>query len=470
MAVTLYSAVSKPPQSKPLPVAEPQVSIESLFVQLDKHLQAHESVQIVHAEIAEESLTFVDQKNVTLFNEYMRQLQRNLGVSPQLVSPIAVESMPVVTVNYDLALEGWLKTMWEKIKGFFSKIYESIKEFMKKHFTRLGRLKNKLKNIQTVAKETDKNIAQVRIEDIPSSLASKFKGVGQISEATVTKIIKTSSDAVTEIKSISSMTSNFASNGIVDADFVTNIRKLKEVALNATKQIGENDAKKKNLKFTDFKGKRAIKEDNKSLAEIAKNAKALGEDMEADVSEMGQGGDTSDESLQQKGQQAYKEYMKKLVGTLEKFKDVPMVGGKTIKKVSVTEDNELEVEFEEEGDAEDVKGATLTNKEGVQKLAAEALKMIELGEAQADAYAKTNDTIMDKLKAIDNLILDIDRNDPAKYGSYKKVLDQQIRTRLNMMKVLFRSYNQVSRNFYEVAVNTGDAVVDYCVICMKNFK
>lgn len=162
--------------------------------------------------------------------------------------------------------------------------------------------------------------------------------------------------------------------------------------------------------------------------------------------------------------------MKKLVGTLEKFKDVPMVGGKTIKKVSVTEDNELEVEFEEEGDAEDVKGATLTNKEGVQKLAAEALKMIELGEAQADAYAKTNDTIMDKLKAIDNLILDIDRNDPAKYGSYKKVLDQQIRTRLNMMKVLFRSYNQVSRNFYEVAVNTGDAVVDYCVICMKNFK
>jgi hypothetical protein len=77
---------------------------------------------------------------------------------------------------------------------------------------------------------------------------------------------------------------------------------------------------------------------------------------------------------------------------------------------------------------------------------------------------------MKLLTRIDNLIVDIDRNDPERYGKYRKLLDKRIRTRLNMMRVLFRSYNQVSRNFSEVAVNTGDAVVDYCVICMKNFK
>ena len=102
-------------------------------------------------------------------------------------------------------------------------------------------------------------------------------------------------------------------------------------------------------------------------------------------------------------------------------------------------------------------------------LSTEALKLIEVSEKQMGQYAKANDTILKNLNKIDNLIVDIDRVDPARYGPYRKRLDNLVRTRLNMMRMVFRSFNQVSRSFTENALNTGDAVVDYCVISMKNF-
>ena len=457
----------------PSAVVLPSVSVETLFAQLDNHLRGYESVQTVYAHVACESLTFVDTKNVVLFNEYMRVLGENLGVPAKSVDITCLESQHLASVNCELSLEGWLKDMWTKIKGFFSKIFNSIKEFMKKYFTRLGRLKNKLSNIKTVAGESGKGMGAARLENLPSGLASKFKGFGDITETEVSKVVKTARDAMNEIKTISNTTRTVASNGVVSREFISEIKRLKEVALAATKQISDNKAQKSELGvFKDRKERKEINNENKTLAQTAKDAQAKSDVMDDTI--VGAGvtdGGGSDESQQAAGQEAFKEYLKSVTTILEKYVNVKMVGGKTITKVSVNNDNELEVEFDEsDGDNEPAKAASLTNSEGVSKLAGDALDMIKDAESQSDTYVKTNDEIMKLLSTIDGLVADIDRNEPERYGKYRQVLDKQIRTRLNMMKVLFRSYNQVSRNFFEVGMNTGDAVVDYCVVCMKNFK
>lgn len=448
-------------------VSPSSVSTEALFHQLDHHLQAYASVQTVYSEIASESLTFVDTKNVVLFNEYIHQLQRNFGLAPQQVSPIALESVSPVTVNHELSLEGWMKDMWVKIKGFFGKIYDSIKEFMAKHLTRLGRLKNKLKNIQTVAEESTKNIGPAHLDEVPSGLASKFKGFGSINESVIAKLSKTTMVMGAELQSISAAGADAAKNGVLDANFISEIKKLKEVALAAGKQIDANKDQRSKLGILkDRKERSQINEDNKTLSEVSKSAQAQADQGDATVLQAG--ATSEDDDSDKKGQDIYKKYLKTVVDSLEKFKGEKMISGKTISKVTVSEDNELTVEFEEEGDP--AKDMALTNKEGIKALCSQALDMIEAAEKQSGAFAKTNDEIMKQLQAVDNLIADIDRNDPERYGQYRKVLDKKIRTRLNMMKVLFRSYNQVGKNFFDVCLLTGDAVVDYSVICLKNFK
>lgn len=469
MSRYLYQQAPSIPVRRPTP--QPEVSVEALFDQLGNHMQAYESVQKVYAHVSSESLAFVDNKNVVLFNEYMSMMGKNFGVAPKLVNPAALESQHLATVNYELALEGWIKDMWTKIKAFFTKIFQAIKDFMTKHFTRLGRLKNKLENIKTVAGESGKEMGPPRLDEIPSGLSSKFKVFDNITEQEVSKAIKSAHDAVNEIKALSNETKTVASTGIVSSDFVTEIKKLKDVALAANKQIGENNAKRGELGvFKDRKERAALKDDNKSLAQTAKDAQSKADQLDKTLVKTGDGFDDSDEGHEKSAQLSFKEYLKTVVSSLEKYVNVKMVGGKTITKVSVTDDNELEVEFDESEGGDGPSSALLTNSAGVQKLAGEALEMIKSSEAQGQVYAKTNDEIMKLLSTIDSLIVDIDRNDPERYGKYRKLLDKRIRTRLNMMRVLFRSYNQVSRNFSEVAVNTGDAVVDYCVICMKNFK
>lgn len=469
MSRYLYQQAPSIPVRRPTP--QPEVSVEALFDQLGNHMQAYESVQKVYAHVSSESLAFVDNKNVVLFNEYMSMMGKNFGVAPKLVNPAALESQHLATVNYELALEGWIKDMWTKIKAFFTKIFQAIKDFMTKHFTRLGRLKNKLENIKTVAGESGKEMGLVRLDEIPSGLSSKFKVFDNITEQEVSKAIKTAHDAVNEIKALSNETRTIAGAGIVSSDFITEIKKLKDVALSANKQIDDNKAKRSELGiFKDRKERAALKDDNKSLTKIAKDAQSEAGEKEKTLVKTGDDFENSDEGHEKSAQLAFKEYLKTVVSSLEKYVNVKMVGGKTITKVSVTDDNELEVEFNESDGGDGPNSALMTNSAGVQKLASEALEMIKSSEAQGQVYAKTNDEIMKLLSTIDSLIVDIDRNDPERYGKYRKLLDKRIRTRLNMMRVLFRSYNQVSRNFSEVAVNTGDAVVDYCVICMKNFK
>lgn len=465
MSRHLYQLAS-PVIAKPV-VAKPAVSIEALFGQLDNHMRAYESAQNVYGQVAAESLTFVDHKNVVLFNEYMSMMGKNFGVETKLVDPTALESQHLTTINHDLALEAWIKDMWGKIKAFFTKIFDAIKDFMTKHFTRLGRLKNKLNNIKTVAGESGKEMGPAQMDEVPSGLASKFKAFDTINEGEVSKAIKSARDAVNEIKKLSNETKVVAGTGILSSNFISEIKKLKDVALAANKQVGENDQRRKELGiFKDRQERSALKEDNKSLAQTAKDAQAKADDMDKTVQQVG---DIGGDNLEGEGQESFKSYLKTVVESLQRHVGIKLVGGKTITKVTVTDDNQLEVEFDE-SDSDGPSSILLTNSEGVSKLASEALDMIKDAESQSELYAKTNDEIMKLLGSIDNLIADIDRNEPERYGKYRQVLDKRIRTRLNMMRVLFRSYNQVSRNFSEVALGTGDAVVDYCVICMKNFK
>lgn len=472
MSNKLYSAVDPVVSVPPPLVNQPLVSVESLFTELDRHVKAYDSVQTVYNEIASESLTFVDNKNVVLFNEYMRVLQTNLGVSPKAVHHVALEQMPIATVNYEISLEGWLKSIWEKIKGFFKKIFDAVGEFMKRHFTRLGRIKMKLENIQKVAKESSKTMGLTFLDDLPSGLKSKFKGFGDISESTVTKGIAAAKDSVEEIKNIVALTNKAANSELLDANFVSEIKKLKETALAAQSKIANNKEARKDLTLLKGKDREEIgkmKKENKSLAQVAADATDESEFKDHIVKEVGADLHDTDDNMTQAAQETYKSYMEDVKKSLEKHVGVKVIGAKMIEKVEINGEGQLEVTLDEK-DGDEPKGANLTNAEGVQTLAAAALEMIKAAEDMASGYAKVNDAIMKRVGTVDSLIADIDRVDPERYGKYRAVLDKRIRTRLKMMQNLFRSYNQVNKNFFEVALSTGDAVVDYCVTSMKHFR
>ncbi len=453
----------------PIAYPQPVVCIETLFTQLDNHFHAYHSVQSIYAQVASESLTFVDPKNVVLFNEYVRVLQRNLGVAPKTVCPLALESMHPVTVNAELSLEGFLKDMWGKIKMFFTKIADAVKAFMTKHFTRLGRLKNKLKNLQTVAGETTKNIGTPRLDEAPSGLKSKFKGFDDITEQAVRDSVKTAADIVGQIKTIADLTNSTAKDGMIDAAFIADVKKLREAALAANKQIQANKDQKKDLGvFKDRAARKELDKDNKSLAQTAKDATQNADKIDDTVADLGKEAGEGDDALEQKAVDNFKQYGEKVIQALSAFKGKKMVGGQTLSKAEMNNEAELVVEFETSDD--EPEGVSLTSKEGVVALCKEAYELIDAAEKQSQIYAKTNDEIMKQLKAVDSLIIDIDRVDPQRYGKYRQVLDKKIRNRLTMVKIMFRSYNQINKNFFETVLDTGDAVVDYSVLSLKHFK
>ena len=182
---TIIPALESRQASQP---QEPDTTKQDMAA-LENHVKAYDSLSVVYDQVAHESFSFIDKGNYVLYNEYIKAVTSNLNVKqPPVVSQEAIQILPTVALNHHLSLEGFIGDMWEKIKGLFRRIYESVKKFFTSIFTRMGRIRSKLENLEKVLSSTDKDLKQLSVDKVPGGLASKYPFSGTLDQKVVTEV------------------------------------------------------------------------------------------------------------------------------------------------------------------------------------------------------------------------------------------------------------------------------------------
>lgn len=449
--------------------------VDSDIEALENHVDAYVSVSNVYEEVSSEAFSFVDKKNYTLFNEYMNVISKNLGIkNVPVVSTEAIAILPTVALNHHIALEGFIGDMWAKVKALFVKIYEGIKAFFKKHFTRLGSLKKKLNNLKEVLTDTDKDLKQLNLENIPSAISSKFPYSGMVDEAVVIKATEISGLAIAALEVTNKEATKLASRDILSKDFVAKVKTLKEqIAANSSK-IAENDSKKVGglgvLKKENRLNNKELNKENESLSAMNKDNKAEVEDAEGTLGNIVNSNidSTFDDTEYLAAKKEMAAYVKRVEQAFTKLTGKPIPGGKTVKEVKVTGEDGITLEFDTNKD--EPSSVSLGAKNGLLKLVTASIQNLETMEKATDNYTKVNDTIMNNLDAVDKLIAELDKvSDNKDYAKYKKVLQNKVKERLKLMQTFFTNYNKVNKTLIGVVADTCDGVVAYAVASLKHF-
>lgn len=450
-------------------------TLESDLILLDKHMLAYESLSTVFSEVSEECFNFVDKKNYTLFNEYIKTITRDLGVkSIPVVSTEAIEILPTAALNHHLALEGFIGTMWDKVKKLFVRIYEAVKSFFGRHFTRLGRLKKKLENLKEVLAETPKDLKQVNLDTVPSSLTSKFPYSGTISETTIERTIETAKLLVDILEVANKEGTELANRDILNKDFVAKVKSLKEKMGNINAKIEDNYSQKSNKIFKSAEEKAKNKElnkDNKNLQEMSKQTNAELKDEEGKLSDVvGDKGNQGVEFDDKEFEIAKKEmagYIKKLEDSFKKIVNKPITGGKTLKEVKITGEDGISLEFDTDKDTPS--DVTLGGKIGLAKMVDGVLATLTSMEKITNNYTKVNDTVMKNLDTVEKLIGDLEKVTGVNEAAYKKILQNKVRERLKLMQTFFKEYNRTNKELMSMVADIADGVVSYSVVSLKHF-
>ena len=441
--------------------------MKTLSIQVDGYL----SVGRVHDSVAAESMTFVDKKNITLYNEYVNLLATRMGVeAPKSVSTESFETEGQLAANYSISLEGWMKDMWEKIKAVFVKIYESVKAFFTKYFTRLGRLKKSLQNLQEAIGSTNKDIGDPSMENPPSALLNAFAGHSEVNNSTISASIANISVLVSKLGAVNKAAEGFSSSGLVSADFVKNIQALKDKAVKASGDSEANRAKRDKLKtFGDRDKKKELDTENKDLKEIQREAQSQATDDTNTLISTAEELDAGDDKANQEAaQKEFDDFMKIVIETFDQVKGKVLVNGQKVLKVESKPDEGLVLEMSSEADpANDLR---LSGKAALAELISSCQALIKTAENDVKNYGNVNDKIMDSFKTIDRLTGDIDKIDPEKFGKYKKVINERIRGRLGLLKKFFTTYNKLSKNVLEMSMDVSEQTVNYAVLSLKHFK
>lgn len=450
-------------------------TIDSDLVRLEQHMTAYESLSNVYNEVSCESFNFIDKRNYTLFNEYIRVITRNLDVkSPPVVSTEAIELLPTAALNHHLALEGFIGSMWDKVKKLFVRIYESVKAFFTRHFTRLGRLKKKLENLKEVIGETPKDLKQVNLDTVPSSLTSKFPYSGTISETTVERTLETAKLLVDILEVTNKEGTELANRDILNKDFVAKVKSLKEKMGSIQGKIADNNSQKSDKFFKSKEEKeknKALNEDNKNLQEMSKQTNTELKEEEGKLSDIvGDKGNQGVELDDREFEAAKKEmtsYIKKLEGSFKKIVDKPITGGKVLKEVKLSGEDGIELEFDTNKDTPS--DVTLGGKVGLAKMVDAALATLTNMEKITNNYTKVNDTVMKNLDTVEKLVGDLEKVTGANEAAYKKILQNKVRERLKLMQTFFKEYNRTNKQLMGMVADIAEGVVSYSVVSLKHF-
>lgn len=455
---------------------ENSTDLDKDLVSLEKYVDAYVSLGTVHSAVAEESFNFVDKKNHVLYNEYIKTVTKNLGLeNVPVVSTEALENLPGLVVNQNLALEGFLGSMWDKVKTLFKNIYENVKTFFVKHFTRMGSLKKKLENLKTVLGETDKDIKELNLDKVPSPISKAFPFEGVVNEDTVAKSL----DIVKGVINVLSVTNKdavkLAGKDVLDRDFVATVKGLKDqVAANKDKIADNEGNKTKGIKSLYGEGKtnnKAIDSENKTLAQInAEKSSEINnkeENLRDTVNTRENMSAVFDDKDFETAKREMTNYYNEIAKAFKTIEGKPIPGGKVLIETKVSEDG-IELEFEENKDTPN--GVSLGSKESIIKMVDTMLASIEELEKVTDGYSKVNDAIMKNVDTVDSLMKELDKvTGNTDYQAYKSILEKKVRERLKYMQKFFTGYNKISKNLIDVVASVGDGVVAYGVSSLKNF-
>lgn len=452
-------------------------SIDLQIAEFNKHVIAFNSLSIIDEQIANENFNFIDKGNYILYNEYIKSITSNLNMKYiPIISQETVNTLPTTALNHHIALEGFIRDMWNKIKEIFSKIYNSIKEFFKKYFTRLGRIKNKINNLIEVLSETDKDIQKFQLDKVPSGLASKYPVAGDIDFSVISETFSNVTTIMNSLDEINKKAEAFANKDVLDKDFVSNIVKLKDQVKAAGDKISENKANKKSyfkLSDTSIKGtydhNKKLKEENKTLEkEIKDSTNKIAEGKETIDNIVNKESDIDlDDKKTEEAKNEFNNFVQSLADILNKVKGKPLAKGKVITEVKVNETTGIEIEIDE--NKEIPNGVALKDKATLIKLLNSVLDGIENAEKLSTVYGRINDRIMENLNKVDTLINDIDKIPEENFGKYKKLLNNKVKVRLNLAKTFFNNYNKICKNVFEMMMDSADGIIDYSVLSLKHF-
>ncbi|MDD2819445.1 MAG: hypothetical protein PHN51_11715 [Candidatus Nanopelagicales bacterium] len=473
----LYKNQSVATRYAPPVIATEHNSLDTDFEELRLSVKAYCSTAVIMDAIAAESYFFVRPDNRALVNAYTALLGETCKVPvPAQIAEEAFQTEHVTSVNAQFALEGWMGDIWQKIKNFFKKIYDTVAAFLTKHFTRLGIVKKRLQNIKTVLSETDKEIdpAGMNEEEVTSGFQKKYVGHNEVNTATVGESIANMKQWMAAFVAINTEATQLSKSGLVGPGFISHIKALKEKAKSAGVAIDANNAEKGKigaLKGTFTKEGRAqkadIKESNKTLSDIQKDATKQAADADSTVDQKALADAGTEDANAAKVEAEFKQFMEKVSGHLMKVQGKVMINGFRLKEVTIDESKGVQVVME---DATETPGKlTLGGKIPLTSMCNDAIEIIEMAENSVKNYSAVNDEIMKQLKNVDALIADIDKVDPAKYGKYRNVLSQQVQKRLKMLQAFFQNYNQVGKNVYTHALETGEGYVEYATLSLKHF-
>jgi hypothetical protein len=444
-----------------------EVDIDRDVDQLNNLITAYDSVKVIQSQITAESFNFIDKSNYVLYNEYIVSVTRNLGIKPVTISQETLATLPSVALTHHISLEGIIGDIWAKIKAMFGKIYDSIKQFFTTYFTRLGRVKKKLQNLVEVLNETNTDLKTISKDDVPSGIANKYPVNGQITINIVQEVFANVSAISSILTTVNNEALSLAKKEILDKNFVSNIKNLKDLAKDSQDKIDENNSKKGFNPLS--KNNRDIRADNKSLKEIKEGAtkEADGEENKAvDIGDNNIGLQFDDERFIL-AKKEFAELLKTIADEFNKIKGKMLVNGKVITKIELNE--ETGIQFESEENKETPSGISLGGKSELKSLISDTIKLIDSVEKVADSYSVVNDTIMKNIDTVDKLIKDIDAIKMETLGSYKTVLTKKVKERLNLMKAFFSNYNQVNKSLFGYVLDVADGNSEYALLSLKNF-
>jgi hypothetical protein len=441
---------------------------------LESHVSALCSVQLVQNQMAQENYSLINESNYVLYNEYIQLIGNNLGVKPQLITQESLSDLNPIRLNRQLALEGFIGTIWQKVKDLFNKIYEGVKKFFVGYFTRVGRLKKKLTNLQEVLSETDKDLQKVSIDNPSGSVVTCFPLSGSLSADTFTTALGVAQDMSSILTKIDKDATALANKEVLDKDFVTKIKNLRN-ASEANKDKAEDleNDKTKGIKKFYGKGKKnnkEIKENQESLSDLAKQQRKEADTEEGKALAIGDSprnaGLDFDEGEFTAAKKEFGQFLASITEEFSKLKGKHIVKGKTITKITVNDDG-IEFDIDTETDKPDL--LSLDNKSGLGSLIKNSISVLTEMEKLTTNYSKINDTVMKNLEAVDKIIKDIDAIGDQKLGPYKNVLTKKVQERLRLMKNFFNNYNRFNKNLFEMTLDILEGNAEYAVVSLKYF-
>ncbi|EKD89646.1 MAG: hypothetical protein ACD_33C00017G0001, partial [uncultured bacterium] len=445
-------------------------------------ITAYTSIDIINTAIANENFNLVDKSNYVLYNEYIKSITSNLKIDYiPTITKEAVESLSPVINNHSIALEGFIASMWEKIKQVIKALFAKVKEFFKRWFTKAGRVKGRLENLKKVLSETKSDIQIVNLDKAPSSLLSKYPFSDPINFAIVNKVTETTKTIITDLSKLVTLAEESSKKDIISKEILERINELKDSIANNRDKVKDVDSEldktpvQKVLpvgnsdEVKDLKNEKklissTIKEDSKELKKTQSGLNKVENSIPDNL---------TDQEAEELVDKVISNMNKTIDDVVKKLDDQELIGGKKLTINDKKEDDSLML-FEIEDIENKVSSASviLADKNDLLKLVNSGLELLTITNATITKLGKIDDIFTKKLNDVDKVIYELSKiEEKDKTNSkYKKILDKVVKKRLMSYKQQFVGINKISTNLLDMALYTCEGISDYSTLSLKNFS